>query len=565
MRFLVQTDPIHSEAVANITGRSELLSALFALLGLQIYGLPDSSRSSLLELCRTLSACALVCMAGLSKESGLTMFAVFLLRDWLHLFCRFNSAIGMFRAIWHNCRLRWIFTTISATVAIGWRMLLTSGTSLDMHPTFNKIAFLEKFWHRVMSYAYCQVVAGSLLLWPAGLSYNHNDIESITAILDLRNLNTLCAWTFIGAIGSLSIRCWKDRPAALFSWGLGVISFLPASQVFFPVGFLVAERTMYLPSVGFVLLVVVLMRSIARPNRSTSTESNRLKIRQVMVSLFIAGLICLSLGVRTIVRNTAWSTDLDLRWAALSVYPNSRSAHHGIGYYYMTKGKDQPNATELAEHFLTRAYKIDPTFGIVGAQLARIHFEKNNMTRARSLFEEAAQHRSEYATNVGCLLVGVEGRFQEAETHFMRALKNKLHPWETSLAYVLNNVGVMHTHRSFSKQLYDPDKAVIYFKEAYKIMNKAKTIPLMEKVTTLRNLAIATAADEEKKSFQVRHYAEQVRELYREADEPNDNKQREFEKEIFVYLSAAETLNTDIRIQATERLSKTHLGVLMVF
>ena len=187
------------------------------------------------------------------------------------------------------------------------------------------------------------------------------------------------------------------------------------------------------------------------------------------------------------------------------------------------------------------------------------------MTRAISLFEEAAQHRSEYATNVGCLLVGVEGRFQEAETHFMRALKNKLHPWETSLAYVLNNVGVMHTHRSFSKQLYDPDKAVIYFKEAYKIMNKAKTIPLMEKVTTLRNLAIATAADEEKKSFQVRHYAEQVRELYREADEPNDNKQREFEKEIFVYLSAAETLNTDIRIQATERLSKTHLGVLMVF
>lgn len=34
-----------------------------------------------------------------------------------------------------------------------------------------------------------------------------------------------------------------------------VLPFLPASNLFFPVGFVVAERVLYIPSMGFCLLV----------------------------------------------------------------------------------------------------------------------------------------------------------------------------------------------------------------------------------------------------------------------------------------------------------------------
>ena len=41
-----------------------------------------------------------------------------------------------------------------------------------------------------------------------------------------------------------------------------IVPFLPASNVFFRVGFVVAERILYLPSIGFCMLVVVGIRQI---------------------------------------------------------------------------------------------------------------------------------------------------------------------------------------------------------------------------------------------------------------------------------------------------------------
>lgn len=43
----------------------------------------------------------------------------------------------------------------------------------------------------------------------------------------------------------------------LFSLALLVLPFLPASNLLFPVGFVVAERVLYLPSMGLCLLVAI--------------------------------------------------------------------------------------------------------------------------------------------------------------------------------------------------------------------------------------------------------------------------------------------------------------------
>ena len=41
------------------------------------------------------------------------------------------------------------------------------------------------------------------------------------------------------------------------SLALATFSFLPASNLFFTVGFVVAERVLFLPSIGFCLLIAV--------------------------------------------------------------------------------------------------------------------------------------------------------------------------------------------------------------------------------------------------------------------------------------------------------------------
>ncbi len=60
----------------------------------------------------------------------------------------------------------------------------------------------------------------------------------------------------------------------LFSSSLMILPFLPASNILFPVGFVLAERVLYLPSVGFCLLVAlgyeVADREIIRRSRRTT-------------------------------------------------------------------------------------------------------------------------------------------------------------------------------------------------------------------------------------------------------------------------------------------------------
>ena len=53
----------------------------------------------------------------------------------------------------------------------------------------------------------------------------------------------------------LQFRYIRFLPLLALSWM--VIPFLPASNIFFPVGFVVAERVLYLPSMGFSLLVAL--------------------------------------------------------------------------------------------------------------------------------------------------------------------------------------------------------------------------------------------------------------------------------------------------------------------
>lgn len=59
--------------------------------------------------------------------------------------------------------------------------------------------------------------------------------------------------------------------AIILSFGafLTIVPFIPATNLLFPVGFVVAERVLYLPSMGFCLLVAMGIKKIGRRSRMT--------------------------------------------------------------------------------------------------------------------------------------------------------------------------------------------------------------------------------------------------------------------------------------------------------
>lgn len=98
----------------------------------------------------------------------------------------------------------------------------------------------------------------------------------------------------------------------VFSLGLLALPFLPATNLFFYVGFVVAERVLYIPSMGFCLLVTLGIRAMFVKMRRRSSRA--------LLFGCAAGLILLC-SLRTVSRNQDWQSEEMLYRSGITVNP----------------------------------------------------------------------------------------------------------------------------------------------------------------------------------------------------------------------------------------------------
>lgn len=107
--------------------------------------------------------------------------------------------------------------------------------------------------------------------------------------------------------------------AILLSIALMVLTFLPATNLFFYVGFVVAERILYLPSVGFCLLIGLSGGALIDSNPSEPSKGVRQRQRHaIMLCISIA---LMAYSAKTIVRNIDWRDEESLYRSAIHVNP----------------------------------------------------------------------------------------------------------------------------------------------------------------------------------------------------------------------------------------------------
>ena len=111
----------------------------------------------------------------------------------------------------------------------------------------------------------------------------------------------------------------KSASAVATSLGFLTIPFLPASNLFFYVGFVIAERILYLPSVGACLVVGAAIAGAYRIARRTSKSRGRLVL---VVTAVLLGLM----SAKTLRRNLDWYDEESLYRSALHVNPPKGSS-----------------------------------------------------------------------------------------------------------------------------------------------------------------------------------------------------------------------------------------------
>lgn len=100
----------------------------------------------------------------------------------------------------------------------------------------------------------------------------------------------------------------------IFSISLIVLPFIPASNLFFYVGFVIAERVLYIPSMGFCLLVGHGCNILYKYYENDKSS------KQKLVGLAAVFLIVVNSG-KTIIRNKDWSSEENLYTSGIAVNP----------------------------------------------------------------------------------------------------------------------------------------------------------------------------------------------------------------------------------------------------
>ena len=340
--LLFAVHPVHVEAVANIVGRAELMAALFALLAVYAALGRDSVGWS-----------AAAFVGGLLSKENAAVIPGLIVWGWMLGLARPSRGRMLgYVATWTAVGI--VYVAVRATV------LRDTSLIYNLAPVF---IGASPWAIRLTAVAALADVA-RLLVFPLTLRVDYSPAERalVTTPFDPRfALGLLClvAW------GGLVAFAWRrGRRVEAFGLGWIAIALLPVANLVFPVGVLVAERTLYLPSAGLALAVGAALKDLA-PQR----------LRVAMAALVLAG------GVRTALRVPVWRDVNSVVKSELKDSPRSYDGHAKMVVLFLNN--HQPERALEAFQQATRIYdQTLPWLYVTGAEAA---FKVGRLALADSL------------------------------------------------------------------------------------------------------------------------------------------------------------------------------------
>lgn len=244
--------PVHVEAVANITNSSEVLVAIWTML-LALFLLDRIGAASMTWATAAIGG-ALYLAAMLSKESGAMAAPVALLIVWGWRGQGGAAAMELVRRSW---KLIAAFALAVLVVAVA-RALVLGGPVTGQPIAALGIADMTMA-ERVLAMVSLIPRIVELLLWPPGVNPHYGP----SAFPEQRIAHAALGLVLL--VVALAVALWSSRRGdrrVLAGLGVTLISFLPASNLLVATGQVLAERTLYLPSVGAAMLAGLMVERV---------------------------------------------------------------------------------------------------------------------------------------------------------------------------------------------------------------------------------------------------------------------------------------------------------------
>lgn len=368
--------PVHTEAVAYISGRAESLAAIFSLLSFVFY----------LRFLKT----------GRETEYLLTLFLFILSLFSMEysiilpiLFLLYGAVFG------EKPKVKRFIPFVVIIIFYGILRVavskLLSGSLLYMATVFER---LPGFFAAMAEYV-------RILLLPVGLHMEYGN--RLFPIMDPK--------VIIGIIVMIAsiLYAVKNRndKITVFSIAFFYISIIPLSNIY-PLNAYMAEHWLYFPSIGFFLL---LAHKIV-----TAYASGK---RRKVILIFTAALFLFYTGL-TIRQNTFWRDGIEFYERLLKYAPWSARVYSNLGAEYSAAGKS-PEAIEAYR----KAIKIDPGYANAYNNLGTEYNIIGENEKALRAYRKAISLSPAYANaynNLGISYAAL-GKIDEAIAAFKKAIE----------------------------------------------------------------------------------------------------------------------------------------------
>ena len=464
--------PIHTEAVANIKGRDEIMGMLFSLLALA--GAVKYVKTN--QIIHVLGGVVFFFLGLLSKENAITFMAVIPLT---------------FYYFTHAKTKHYVFTIalyiIPVIAFLAMRQIYTKAGITAESPEIlnNPFAYLPKttegFLQRYATIIYTFLLYFKLLIFPHPLTHDYyfNQVPFIGAT----DIGFIVSLLVNGGLLIFALMGLRKKSLASYAILFYFITFSIVSNLLFTVGILMNERFVYMCSLGFCILLALLLVS----------GKEKLKLSNTVFTGMIA-FILLLYSVKTISRNTDWVDNLSLFLIDSKVSTNSSKVQMSAGGD-LTKLVDEnfdtlrsngrlKHITDLLDmnidinavpdsilkkqilkksiEYLNRTLVIYPTHSNAWLLLGNASYKLDKDTaKAIEYYQKAAAYRVggyyDAWYNIGCVQIE-NNQVALAKENFLKALAIK--PEEYACRYNLAEA---------YKKLMLPDSAIYWYKKTLEV------------------------------------------------------------------------------------------------
>ncbi len=488
--------PIHTEVVANIKSRDEILAMLFGTLTLRaVWEYIGKDEIKWLML-------AVVCyaIAMFSKESAITLMAVFPLAIWYFAPTATNKIVKVVLAL-----------LVPAVI-----FLLVRKKILDAQPYQEAYSILDNFMSETKNQG--ERLASAFMmcgryLWT--LIFPHPLVSDMgypqVKVVNFSDWRALAGFFSYVGMGVWALVQLPKRHFLSFAILFYLATFSVFSNVLMMIGTSYGERLLYIPSFGFALAVAWLFGKIFRIDDMKQIWNPNGKGTALWIAV---GVLLAAYSMKTIFRNGAWYDSASLYAADLpnspncaklnyhnalevvrqgmdekesivkdvemvrkgiacydkciELYPKYHDAYGSRGLSYFRLGEvlkdpaEQKAAWDQALLDYQESLKYRYNNSEVLSNMGKIYFTRNQPEKAEEVYRKAVEFDPRFVDgrrNLGAILA-MQRKFPEA-----------IEQWKEGLKYADNTKsGILYFYiGSAYKDMGQPEKSGEWFEKAYAV------------------------------------------------------------------------------------------------